>query len=80
MTLSNYNFSVQELRFLSAAHEVGRKILSSPCLAVRLCIRVSFPDDISETVSLIAFILDIVRGPNHIIVQIVPQAPNLDHL
>ena len=47
------------LPFLSPAHEVGAGdvvILSSPCLALRLCVRVLFPDAISETGSRIAFI------------------------
>ena len=46
--------------FYLPAHEVGEGdivITMSGRAAVRLCIRVSFLDDISETVSRIAFIL-----------------------
>ena len=41
---------------LSPAHEVGRGILSSPYLAVRLCVYVSFLDDISGSVCWIFFL------------------------
>ena len=56
-----YNLEVGGwIAFLSPAHEVGEGdivITMSGRAAVRPCVRVSFPDDISETVSRIAFIL-----------------------
>ena len=62
LTSSSVHHSSHQLTttFLSPAHEVGAGdivITMSGRAAVWPCVRVSFPDDISESVSQIAFIL-----------------------